>query len=131
MPNGVEKNITQHIKEYKSPIRWALFALFVSIGLFLLEVALSFYQIYLSLLEGVVVVTILTEIVAFVLFALFGVVGLVILGVCGYFGLYWLRHPHTTDDMTEILNAISIIEKNVKTVKRDLAKIKTKVSKSD
>lgn len=85
------KQPKKYILAFKSPIKWATFALSIAISLFCIEISLSWYSIYLSLVEGVVVVTILTETIAFVMFILFGLAGLAILVTTLVIGRAWYK----------------------------------------
>jgi len=101
-----------YILAFKSPIKWATFALAIAISLFCIEISLSWYSVYLSLVEGVVVVSILNETISFVMFILFGLAGLSILGIAIFVGVVWFRGSSEDD--------ISRINKNVLKIKEKL-----------
>ena len=106
------KQLKKYILAFKSPIKWATFALGIAISLFCIEISLSWYSIYLSLVEGVVVVTFLNEIITFVMFVLFGLAGLVILVMTIVVGIVW-RRGKSEDDTSKL--------------KEDVAKIKERL----
>ena len=106
------KRLKKYILAFKSPIKWATFALSIAISLFCIEISLSWYSIYLSLVEGVVEVTILTETIAFVMFILFGLAGLAILGIAIFVGVVWFKARS---------------EDNTLKIKKDITKIKERL----
>jgi uncharacterized membrane protein YedE/YeeE len=122
------KSLWRRILSASSPIRWAIFALFVSVSLFSFEVSLSFYQIYLSLVGGGVVVTFLTETISFVLFSLFGIAGLAVLGVTVWVVLHWLK-GQTSDEMVNKMKILT--DTTIPKLEKDVAKIKTKLKIKD
>jgi uncharacterized membrane protein YedE/YeeE len=108
--------LLERILTFTSPVRWGFFALFIAISLFCFEISLSFYQIYLSLVEGVVAVTFLTEAIAFTMFILFGLAGLLILAITIIVGVAWYKYGST--DRT--LKLIEKLDKDIQDVKKQL-----------
>ena len=107
------KQLKKYTLAFRSPIRWAVFALSIAISLFCIEISLSWYSIYLSLVEGVVVVTILSETIAFIMFVLFGLAGLVILGIAVIVGRAWYKGESIDDSAS----------------KKDMRKLERKIDK--
>ena len=112
----------------RSPIRWGFLGLSVAIILFLIELSLSCYDIYLSLVGGGVVVGIDSLAEIFIVVAMiFAVLSSVAFIVTVIVVVIWRRNRNVDDT----LNRIKSIQDNLIGVKQDTNKIKDKLAITD
>lgn len=112
----------------RSPIRWGFLGLSVAIILFLIELSLSCYDIYLSLVGGGVVVGIDSLAEIFIVVAMiFAVLSSVAFIVTVIVVVIWRRNRNVDDT----LNRIKSIQDNLIGVKQDTNKIKDKLTITD
>ena len=87
----------RYLLTFKSPIRWAVLALTIAVFLFCIEISLSCYSIYLSLVGGITVDINWLDTFFFVLAIIFAVLAVGMIPLMVFVIMMWLKAQEQED----------------------------------